>query len=171
MIARLLVGLYCLALFGCSDSSPPKPKLPSYKEALQIYNQELELLGRLKKEKNDAEVALQQKLTALKGAAAVEAVTGDLNKLAELAGGLGDLDNPDAEQKAKELAEKAKTQLSEGGAKAAADVEAVMKAHEAEMAPLKVKIAEQEAKVAKAEQVKNEAEKRQQNSSAPSSGY
>src|SRR5688572_10940811 len=130
MVARLLVGLCCLTLLGCSDSGPPKPKLPSYKEALQIYNQELELLSRLKKEKTDAEVALQQKLTAMKGALAVEAVTGDLSKLAELAGGLENLEGPDGAAKAKELAEKAKSQLSEGGKKVAEEAEAALKAHE-----------------------------------------
>lgn len=162
MTSRTFSVLCCVALVGCGTAQPPAPAPsagPSYAEALTIYNQELSLLERLKTSAREAEAAYEDKLNRLKTALVLGDAVKDLQVVNDLA--IGDnLLNEEDTAKAKAAGEKARNQLGESGAKATAEMEKSSKEHGARMAELKKSIAEQEAKVAKALQMKDEAEKR-----------
>src|SRR5687767_5950892 len=163
MTTRSLAALCCVVLLGCGQTEPPKPSGPSYADALKIYNQEMELLDRLKARATAATTAHEEKLARLKNALALGAVgdvVGDLSLATELAAA-GNVLDEESTAKAKAASEKARSQLTEASGKAKAEIEAAVKEHEALMAELNKDIREQEEKVAKAKQVKDEAEKRQ----------
>jgi hypothetical protein len=159
----MLTGLCCALVAGCGglDAPPAKPAGLSYAEAITIYNQELELLDRLNRQAATAEAAHEEKLARLNGAAVLEKAFDNLDQLNELAGAanLPALDEESA-AKAKELADKARARLANLGDKAKEEAQAIEKEHAAAMAELRQAILEQEAKVAKARQAKDEAEKR-----------
>jgi hypothetical protein len=162
MTTRILTVLSCLVLVGCGETPqppPPAPAGPTYAEALTIYNQELDLLERLKASARAEEAAYEEKVTRLKTSAALGDVVKDFQTATDLATA-GNLLNEEETAKAKAASEKARGQLGEMGAKASAEVEKLAKEHETRMAELNKSIAEQEAKVAKAKQVKDEAEQR-----------
>ena len=67
--APLLIATICLSSVGCQQQSDAPPGI-SYAEAITIYNQELELLERLKKEK----AALEEQLNPIPGTDLAESV-------------------------------------------------------------------------------------------------
>jgi hypothetical protein len=153
-------------LLGCGQTEPaaPKPKGPSYAEALSIYNQELELLERLKASATAAQTAHDEKVARLKSALALGALgdaAGDLSGVVNDLAAAGSLLDEESAAKAKAASDKARNQLTDASSKATAEIEAAVKQHEAQMTKLNKDIAEQEEKVAKAKQVKDAAEKRQ----------
>ncbi len=163
MPTRRLAALCCVVLLGCGEAESPKPSGPSYSDALNIYNKEMELLDRLKARAAAATTAHEEKVARLKSSLALGAVgdvVGDLNLATELAAA-GNLLDEESTAKAKAASEKARSQLTEASSKAKAEIETAVKEHEALMAQLNKDIREQEEKVAKAKQVKDEAEKRQ----------
>jgi hypothetical protein len=153
-------------LLGCGQTEPaaPKPKGPIYAEALSIYNQELELLERLKASATAAQTAHDEKVARLKSALALGALgdaAGDLSGVVNDLAAAGSLLDEESAAKAKAASDKARNQLTDASSKATAEIEAAVKQHEAQMTKLNKDIAEQEEKVAKAKQVKDAAEKRQ----------
>jgi hypothetical protein len=154
--------LFCLVLLGCGTApppAPPEPAGPSYAEALTIYNQELALLDRLRASAQEAEEAYEQTISRLKTSLALGDAVKDLQVVTDLATAQNLLDEEET-AKAKAAAEKAREKLGDAGGKAAEEIEKLTKQHEARMAELKASIIEQEAKVAQAKQVKDEAEQR-----------
>ena len=161
MFRPLIFAAGCLFLVGCSSGEPPAPPAPagpSYAEALTIYNQELALLERLKTSAREQEAAFEEKIGRLKTSLALGDAVKDLQAATEFATAGNLLSEEDA-AKAKADSEKATKQLTDAGANANSEIEKATKEHEASMAKLKNSIEEQEAKVAQAEHVKNEAEK------------
>jgi hypothetical protein len=162
MTRFMLIAVFGAVLLGCSGSETPKPVAPagpSYAEALTIYNQELDLLERLKTSAREQEAAFEEKIGRLKTALAVGDAVKDLQAATEFATASNLLSEEEA-AKAKANSEKANKQLGEAGAKATGEIEKATKEHEAGMAKLNKSIQEQEAKVEQAKQVKDEAEKR-----------
>ena len=162
MSCRTFSILCCLTLAGCGTAQPPAPPPPAgptYAEALTIYNQELDLLERLKTSARQAEAAHEEKLTRLKTSLLLGDAVKDLQVVNDLAVADNLLNDEDV-AKAKAAAEKARNQLGESGAKAPAEMEKLVKEHDSRMAELNKSITEQEAKVAKALQMKDDAEKR-----------
>jgi hypothetical protein len=162
MKTRRLAGLCCIVLLGCGQTEPvpPKPTGPSYAEALNIYKQEFELLEQLKSSATAATAAHEERLARLKSSLALGDAVQDLNALTDLAAA-GNLLDEESTAKAKAASDKARSQLTEAGAKAKAEIEAAVKEHEARMAKLNQEIQEQEEKVSRAKRIKDEAEKQQ----------
>src|SRR6188472_2032361 len=125
MTRNLFATTCCLVLLGCGSSEPPAqvaPAGPSYADALTIYNQELNLLERLKTNARELEAAHEEKISRLKTSLALGDAVKDLQAATEFATN-GNLLTEEQQAQAKAASEKAHGQLGDAGSKATSEID------------------------------------------------
>jgi len=156
---RIVVGMVCLGVLGMSGCSKQKPSVPSYADALTIYNQELQRLDRLKQQRDELKAtlnapqtdALEEVATQLLGNSA-EIRKQSLDALKDLAGTAA----PDvskaasAQQQALDAAAQQLAAAQKAKAKEKLEQESKRKEAKIRIAELDKEIADQEQKVARA---------------------